>query len=88
LADDEWIPPWKFESFVVFPMCADLPLKNSVRDLCELQPGDWIQQDKGNQHMRAAESRNHTTLMKKPQESSAISLVSISVRNVALSALM
>ncbi|KAG1930327.1 probable methyltransferase TARBP1 isoform X2 [Pimephales promelas] len=47
LADDEWIPPWKFESFVVFPMCAALPLKNSVRDLCELQPGDWIQQDKG-----------------------------------------
>ncbi|KAK7148239.1 hypothetical protein R3I93_012538 [Phoxinus phoxinus] len=47
LAEDEWLPLWKFESFVVFPMCAALPLKNRVRDLCELQPGDWIQQDKG-----------------------------------------
>ncbi|CAM4725689.1 unnamed protein product [Leuciscus chuanchicus] len=47
LSEDEWLPLWKFESFVVFPMCAALPLKNRVRDLCELQPGDWIQQDKG-----------------------------------------
>ncbi|XP_077092542.1 tRNA (guanosine(18)-2'-O)-methyltransferase TARBP1 isoform X5 [Siphateles boraxobius] len=47
LAEDEWLPLWKFESFVVFPLCAALPLKNRVRDLCELQPGDWIQQDKG-----------------------------------------
>lgn len=64
LAEDEWLPLWKFESFVVFPMCAALPLKNHGRDLCGLQPGDWIQQDKGNSHMRAAERRNHTTLMK------------------------
>ncbi|CAM4725661.1 unnamed protein product [Leuciscus chuanchicus] len=47
LSEDEWLPLWKFESFVVFPMCAALPLKNRVRDLCEFQPGDWIQQDKG-----------------------------------------
>uniref|UniRef100_A0A8C1KU42 tRNA (guanosine(18)-2'-O)-methyltransferase TARBP1 n=1 Tax=Cyprinus carpio TaxID=7962 RepID=A0A8C1KU42_CYPCA len=47
LAEDEWLPPWKFECFVDFPICAALPLKNPVTDLCELQPGDWIQQDKG-----------------------------------------
>lgn len=64
LAEDEWLPPWKFECFVDFPICAALPLKNPVTDLCELQPGDWIQQDKGNHHMRVAESWNHTTLMK------------------------
>lgn len=47
LAEDEWLPLWKFECFVDFPIDAALPLKNPVTDLCELQPGDWIQQDKG-----------------------------------------
>ncbi|XP_052007674.1 probable methyltransferase TARBP1 [Xyrauchen texanus] len=47
LAEDEWLPVWKFESFVDFPLCATLPLKNPVRNLSEHQPGDWIQQDKG-----------------------------------------
>uniref|UniRef100_A0A673HZZ1 tRNA (guanosine(18)-2'-O)-methyltransferase TARBP1 n=1 Tax=Sinocyclocheilus rhinocerous TaxID=307959 RepID=A0A673HZZ1_9TELE len=47
LAEDEWLPLWKFESFVDFPIGAALPLKNPVTDLCEFQPSDWIQQDKG-----------------------------------------
>ncbi|XP_057197829.1 probable methyltransferase TARBP1 isoform X2 [Triplophysa rosa] len=47
LAEDEWLPVWKFESFGNFPSCASLPLKNPVMDLSEHQPGDWIQQDKG-----------------------------------------
>lgn len=42
LAEDEWLP-----AFVNFPSCASLPLKNPVMDLNEHQPGDWIQQDKG-----------------------------------------
>ncbi|XP_055026498.2 probable methyltransferase TARBP1 isoform X1 [Misgurnus anguillicaudatus] len=47
LAEDEWLPVWKFKSFVNFPLCASLPLKNPVMDLSEHQSGDWIQQDKG-----------------------------------------
>ncbi|XP_036402731.1 probable methyltransferase TARBP1 [Megalops cyprinoides] len=47
LADDEWIPPWKFERLVEFPLSSALPLQNPGKDLSQLQPGDWIQQDKG-----------------------------------------
>ncbi|KAG5266487.1 hypothetical protein AALO_G00232640 [Alosa alosa] len=47
LADDEWIPPWKFEKMVVFSANSSLPVRNPVADLSQMQPGDWIQQDKG-----------------------------------------
>ncbi|XP_064879123.1 probable methyltransferase TARBP1 [Oncorhynchus nerka] len=47
--EDEWIPPWKFEKLVDFCQSASLPLRNSVPDLSQIQPGDWIQQDKGDQ---------------------------------------
>ncbi|XP_017214335.1 probable methyltransferase TARBP1 isoform X4 [Danio rerio] len=47
MAEDEWLPLWKFESFVDFPTNSALPLNNPGTDLSELQPGDWIQQDKG-----------------------------------------
>ncbi|XP_035257004.1 probable methyltransferase TARBP1 [Anguilla anguilla] len=46
LADDEWIPPWKFERLVDFAHSSVLPLRNPTQDLSQLQPGDWIQQDK------------------------------------------
>ncbi|XP_071757510.2 tRNA (guanosine(18)-2'-O)-methyltransferase TARBP1 isoform X1 [Centroberyx gerrardi] len=49
LADDEWIPPWKFEKLLCFSESPSLPLRNPVPDLSQLQPGDWIQQDKGEQ---------------------------------------
>ncbi|XP_071336998.1 probable methyltransferase TARBP1 [Trachinotus anak] len=49
LADDEWIPPWKFEKLSCFSESPSLPLKNPAPDLSQLQPGDWIQQDKGEQ---------------------------------------
>ncbi|KAM3863056.1 putative methyltransferase TARBP1 [Diretmus argenteus] len=49
LADDEWIPPWKFEKLFAFCESPSLPLRNPVPDLSQLQPGDWIQQDKGEQ---------------------------------------
>ncbi|CAG09449.1 unnamed protein product, partial [Tetraodon nigroviridis] len=47
LADDEWIPPWKFENLPNFSESLSLPLKNPASDLRDHQPGDWIQQDKG-----------------------------------------
>lgn len=47
LADDEWIPPWKFERLVDFVHSSVLPLRNTSQALSQLQPGDWIQQDKG-----------------------------------------
>ncbi|XP_045556996.1 probable methyltransferase TARBP1 isoform X2 [Salmo salar] len=47
--EDEWIPPWKFEKLVDFSQSASLPLRNPVPDLSQIQPGDWIQQDKGDQ---------------------------------------
>uniref|UniRef100_A0A3B4VRX7 tRNA (guanosine(18)-2'-O)-methyltransferase TARBP1 n=1 Tax=Seriola dumerili TaxID=41447 RepID=A0A3B4VRX7_SERDU len=47
LADDEWIPPWKFEKLSCFSESPSFPLKNPAPDLSQLQPGDWIQQDKG-----------------------------------------
>uniref|UniRef100_A0A4W5JQZ6 tRNA (guanosine(18)-2'-O)-methyltransferase TARBP1 n=2 Tax=Hucho hucho TaxID=62062 RepID=A0A4W5JQZ6_9TELE len=47
--EDEWIPPWKFEKLVDFSQSASLPLRNPVPDLRQIQPGDWIQQDKGDQ---------------------------------------
>ncbi|XP_024153483.1 probable methyltransferase TARBP1 isoform X2 [Oryzias melastigma] len=45
LTDDEWIPLWKFEKFVKFAESPSLPLRNGTRDLEQVQPGDWIQQD-------------------------------------------
>ncbi|KAM9847516.1 LOW QUALITY PROTEIN: putative methyltransferase TARBP1 [Aulostomus maculatus] len=47
LADDEWIPPWKFEKLSCFSESPTFPLRNPVPDLNQLQPGDWIQQDRG-----------------------------------------
>uniref|UniRef100_A0A8D3BYZ4 tRNA (guanosine(18)-2'-O)-methyltransferase TARBP1 n=1 Tax=Scophthalmus maximus TaxID=52904 RepID=A0A8D3BYZ4_SCOMX len=46
LADDEWIPPWKFEKLACSSESPSLPLTNPTPDLSQLQPGDWIQQDK------------------------------------------
>uniref|UniRef100_A0A3B4GW00 tRNA (guanosine(18)-2'-O)-methyltransferase TARBP1 n=1 Tax=Pundamilia nyererei TaxID=303518 RepID=A0A3B4GW00_9CICH len=46
LADDEWIPPWKFEKLSYFSEGPSLPLRNPAPDLNQLQPGDWIQQDR------------------------------------------
>uniref|UniRef100_A0A3Q3SXK3 tRNA (guanosine(18)-2'-O)-methyltransferase TARBP1 n=1 Tax=Mastacembelus armatus TaxID=205130 RepID=A0A3Q3SXK3_9TELE len=47
LADDEWILPWKFEKLWCFSVSPSLPLRNPALHLSQLQPGDWIQQDKG-----------------------------------------
>ncbi|XP_026045674.1 probable methyltransferase TARBP1 [Astatotilapia calliptera] len=49
LADDEWIPPWKFEKLSYFSEGPSLPLRNPALDLNQLQPGDWIQQDRSEQ---------------------------------------
>ncbi|XP_070697554.1 probable methyltransferase TARBP1 [Pempheris klunzingeri] len=49
LADDEWIPPCKFEKLWCFSESPSFPLRNAAPDLSRLQPGDWIQQDKGEQ---------------------------------------
>uniref|UniRef100_A0A3Q3B3U0 tRNA (guanosine(18)-2'-O)-methyltransferase TARBP1 n=1 Tax=Kryptolebias marmoratus TaxID=37003 RepID=A0A3Q3B3U0_KRYMA len=46
LADDEWIPPWKFEKLSQFPESSSCPLRNASPDLGQLHPGDWIQQDR------------------------------------------
>uniref|UniRef100_A0A3P8V522 tRNA (guanosine(18)-2'-O)-methyltransferase TARBP1 n=1 Tax=Cynoglossus semilaevis TaxID=244447 RepID=A0A3P8V522_CYNSE len=46
VADDEWIPLWKFEKLLCFSECSSLPLKNPSLRLSQLQSGDWIQQDK------------------------------------------
>nr|XP_046257205.1 probable methyltransferase TARBP1 isoform X2 [Scatophagus argus] len=50
LADDEWIPPWKFEKLSCFCESPSLALRNPSPELSQLQPGDWIQQDKGEQN--------------------------------------
>ncbi|XP_042357796.1 probable methyltransferase TARBP1 isoform X2 [Plectropomus leopardus] len=50
LVDDEWIPPWKFEILSCFSESPSFPLRNPAPDLSLLQPGDWIQQDKGEQN--------------------------------------
>ncbi|XP_068597703.1 probable methyltransferase TARBP1 [Brachionichthys hirsutus] len=50
LADDEWIPPWKFEKLSNFSETPSFPLRNPVADLSQLQPGDWIQQDQDEQN--------------------------------------
>ncbi|XP_073337331.1 probable methyltransferase TARBP1 [Pagrus major] len=50
VADDEWIPPWKFEKLSCFSESPSFPLRNPSPDLRQLQPGDWIQQDKGEQN--------------------------------------
>ncbi|XP_035386150.1 probable methyltransferase TARBP1 isoform X3 [Electrophorus electricus] len=47
VADDEWVPAWKFEKLVDFRSDSSLPLHNAGRLLSELQPGDWVQQDQG-----------------------------------------
>ncbi|XP_061692708.1 probable methyltransferase TARBP1 isoform X2 [Syngnathoides biaculeatus] len=44
LADDEWILPLKFKKLSGFSQTP--PLRNTTPDLSQLQPGDWIQQDK------------------------------------------
>uniref|UniRef100_UPI0037E7E410 probable methyltransferase TARBP1 n=1 Tax=Semicossyphus pulcher TaxID=241346 RepID=UPI0037E7E410 len=50
VADDEWIPPMKFEELPGFCDFKTLCLRNPTPDLSQLQPGDWIQQDKGEQN--------------------------------------
>ncbi|XP_054455903.1 probable methyltransferase TARBP1 [Anoplopoma fimbria] len=50
MADDEWIAPWKFEKLLCFSESPSFPLRNPAPDLSQLQPGDWIQQDKGEQN--------------------------------------
>ncbi|CAJ1067470.1 probable methyltransferase TARBP1 [Xyrichtys novacula] len=50
VADDEWIPTRKFEELKGFPNSSPLSLRNPSPDLSQLQPGDWIQQDKGDQN--------------------------------------
>ncbi|KAI4897077.1 hypothetical protein NFI96_000645 [Prochilodus magdalenae] len=45
LADDEWVPVWKFEKLVDFD--SSFTLRNPGRELRELQAGDWVQQDRG-----------------------------------------
>ncbi|MCI4394962.1 hypothetical protein PGIGA_G00174930 [Pangasianodon gigas] len=47
LAEDECIPMWKFEKLVDFQHSSSVPLKNAGRELKELQPSDWVQQDRG-----------------------------------------
>ncbi|XP_055083217.1 probable methyltransferase TARBP1 [Periophthalmus magnuspinnatus] len=49
LSDDEWIHLWKFEKMPCFSHIPTCPLKNPASDLRELNPGDWIQQDKSEQ---------------------------------------
>ncbi|KAM4729352.1 putative methyltransferase TARBP1 [Anableps anableps] len=49
LADDEWIPAWKFEKLSLFSKTLPVPLRNSAPELGQLQPGDWIQQDRSEQ---------------------------------------
>lgn len=49
VADDEWIPTWKFEKLPYFSANPLFPLMNPSPDLKQLQPGDWIQQDKSEQ---------------------------------------
>ncbi|XP_061083449.1 probable methyltransferase TARBP1 [Conger conger] len=62
LADDEWIPPWKFERLVDFSQSSVLPLRNPNQDLSQLQPGDWVQQDKeGEKEERWAEVQKKMT---------------------------
>ncbi|KAK7902159.1 hypothetical protein WMY93_018928 [Mugilogobius chulae] len=46
LSDDEWIPVWKFEKMLCYSHSPICPLRNSASELRELNPGDWIQQDK------------------------------------------
>ncbi|KAG2467170.1 TARB1 methyltransferase, partial [Polypterus senegalus] len=45
LADDEWIPMWKFEN-AEFPVDTHISLNNPQDSLTNLVAGDWIQQDK------------------------------------------
>ncbi|XP_043992185.1 probable methyltransferase TARBP1 isoform X1 [Gambusia affinis] len=49
LADDEWIPLWKFEKLTFFPESLLIPLKNAAPELGQLQAGDWVQQDRSEQ---------------------------------------
>ncbi|XP_074532568.1 tRNA (guanosine(18)-2'-O)-methyltransferase TARBP1 [Halichoeres trimaculatus] len=50
VSDDEWIPAWKFEQLHGFSDSSPLPVRNPSPDLSQLQPGDWIQQDKSEQN--------------------------------------
>ncbi|XP_034538056.1 probable methyltransferase TARBP1 [Notolabrus celidotus] len=50
VVDDEWIPTWKFEELQGFSDSSSLSLRNPSPELSQLQPGDWIQQDKGEQN--------------------------------------
>ncbi|RXM34959.1 putative methyltransferase TARBP1 [Acipenser ruthenus] len=47
LADDEWIPLWKFSELVEFPTNSSVSLNNPRKELGDLETGDWVQQDKG-----------------------------------------
>uniref|UniRef100_A0A673BRI5 tRNA (guanosine(18)-2'-O)-methyltransferase TARBP1 n=1 Tax=Sphaeramia orbicularis TaxID=375764 RepID=A0A673BRI5_9TELE len=61
LADDEWIPPWKFEKLASFSQSPTCPLRNPASDLSQLDPGDWIQQDKSTVEERWADVQKKIT---------------------------
>ena len=65
MSDDEWIPIWKCEKMAVFRASPALPLRNAAPDLRLLQPGDWVQQDKGapTRHHPAPTSTLHHTIL-------------------------
>lgn len=50
LVEDEWIAIGKFTSFTDIPLDAGFQWYLSSTQLCDLEPGDWAQQDRGKEN--------------------------------------
>ncbi|XP_070348540.1 probable methyltransferase TARBP1 isoform X1 [Equus asinus] len=65
LVEDEWIAIGKFTSFTDIPLDAGFQWYLSSTQLCELEPGDWAQQDRGFNSGEADDQSEWTDVQKK-----------------------
>ncbi|XP_055969559.1 probable methyltransferase TARBP1 isoform X2 [Sorex fumeus] len=65
LIEDEWITIGKFTKFTEIPLDAEFQWYNSSTQLCELNAGDWSQQDIGSNSGEADNQSDWTDVQKK-----------------------
>lgn len=65
LVEDEWIAIGKFTSFTDIPLDAGFQWYLSSTQLCDLEPGDWAQQDRGFNSGEADDQSEWTDVQKK-----------------------
>ncbi|XP_072436500.1 probable methyltransferase TARBP1 isoform X1 [Chiloscyllium punctatum] len=64
--EDEWIPAWKFSRIMnLMSSSSSVNVFNSRNQLCDVKLTDWIQQDKGYDHVEVSQDIEWTDIQKK-----------------------